>query len=464
MAAAEVRAVWQRTANRCFVQEDAKRAPKLACCQPSCATPKLDDAEPTNAAHESVNAAVNVMHFNRKSSFANLSPDSRWWLQMQTDYGHQKSTLHQQSRALDDEPEMLKASDEDEVYEDVTCFGDEEYDSFYHLDYDLQVDMMKQASEDKMLGRPSEKSQAFAQLMDMTGKHETTEIDSVGCSVSKQMDEFNLGLDCSWTDVDKSEPWWQTTDRDELASFVLMRSLNHIENCDLPPPQRKYVRRHPCSSIGDEKIRTSCANWETKSCGLSNLTTHAQGSLGSQLMHEKQQTSANEKVSHCASENSSSHTTMHKDTTQEQQAFGGDPSKAQLMEALCHSQTRAREAEAAARQAYAEKEQVVRLIFKQASQLFAYKQWFRLLQLETLLTQIKNKDQPLSTLLPMALPWMTCEGRNLRRRRQKWPKTRREMPSKENITTYAVAFALGLSIVGAGLLLGCCVGWMLPHL
>ncbi|KAJ0817285.1 hypothetical protein HanPI659440_Chr00c07g0717681 [Helianthus annuus] len=35
MAAAEARAAWQRTANRYFVQEDAKRAPKLACVPPS---------------------------------------------------------------------------------------------------------------------------------------------------------------------------------------------------------------------------------------------------------------------------------------------------------------------------------------------------------------------------------------------------------------------------------------------
>jgi len=40
MAAAEAGAVWQRTANRCFVQEDAKRAPKLACCQSSSSSSK----------------------------------------------------------------------------------------------------------------------------------------------------------------------------------------------------------------------------------------------------------------------------------------------------------------------------------------------------------------------------------------------------------------------------------------
>lgn len=158
-----------------------------------------------------------------------------------------------------------------------------------------------------------------------------------------------------------------------------------------------------------------------------------------------------------------SHTTMDKYNTEEKQPFEGDQSKAQLMEALCHSQTRAREAEGAAKQAYAEKEQVVRLIFKQASQIFAYKQWFRLLQLETLLAQVKNKEQPLSTSLSASLPPNTCEERQLRKRKQKLPKIKRLRPTSENISTYAVAIALGMSIVGAGLLLGCCVGWMFPR-
>lgn len=64
-----------------------------------------------------------------------------------------------------------------------------------------------------------------------------------------------------------------------------------------------------------------------------------------------------------------------------------DPSKRKLLEALCHSQTRAREAEKAAKQAYEEKQHVVKLIFKQASQLFAYKQWLYLLQLENIHNQ-----------------------------------------------------------------------------
>lgn len=107
------------------------------------------------------------------------------------------------------------------------------------------------------------------------------------------------------------------------------------------------------------------------------------------------------------------------------------------MEALCHSQTRAREAEERAKQAYAEKEHTIALFFIQASQLFAYKQWFELLQLENLLnTQIKNKAKKKHDL---------CK-------------------TKSDVSTYAIAFALELSLVGAGLLLGWTAGWMLPGL
>ncbi|KAK3194602.1 hypothetical protein Dsin_025912 [Dipteronia sinensis] len=137
-----------------------------------------------------------------------------------------------------------------------------------------------------------------------------------------------------------------------------------------------------------------------------------------------------------------------------------DPIKPQLLEALRHSQTRAREAETAVKQAYAEKEHILKLFFRLASQLFAYKQSFQLLQLETLYLQIKNNDQPISTLFPVSIPWMP----------QKRPKTAEEFANgkrrkqgqpRNDMSKYAVALALGLGLVGAGLLLGWTVGWML---
>lgn len=424
MAGAEARALWQRTANRCFVQEDAKRAPKLACCQSSCTTSKLVDAGPASTADESDHTAVNVAHFNRKSSVSNLPPDSRYWLHLQSNYGYQKGLTYEQLKALEDEVETWIASD------------------------------------------VSKNSQEFQELINVMAKHEKMDIDSVGCSESsKKTNDFSLESDYSWIESDKAEPWWRTTDRDDLASFVSQKSLNHIENCDLPPPQKKHLRGHPCALINNDKIKTASYDWEAKSRSFSKMTAHAQGSFDSGLMHKNQGPSANEGLLFFASDKCSSHTPKHEDLQKSHQILDGDPSKAQLMEALCHSQTRAREAEEAAKKAYAEKEHIVTLIFKQASQLFAYKQWLQLLQLETLCSQIKNKDQPISTLFPVALPWMSHEARS-RKRKQKISNAKLEegKPNpKCDITTYAVAIALGFSLVGAGLLLGWTVGWMLPR-
>lgn len=144
-----------------------------------------------------------------------------------------------------------------------------------------------------------------------------------------------------------------------------------------------------------------------------------------------------------------------------------DPSKAQLLEALRHSQTRAREAEMVAKQAYEEKEHIVKLFFRQASHLFAYKQWFQLLQLENLYFQIKNnKNHPMSALFPAVLPWVPLSTRKMQRNWQKTGKGKRAKEGRStcNITNYTIMFALGLGLVGAGLLLGWTVGWMFPAL
>lgn len=115
----------------------------------------------------------------------------------------------------------------------------------------------------------------------------------------------------------------------------------------------------------------------------------------------------------------------------------------------------------AVKQAYAEKEHVVKLFFRQASQLFAYKQWLQLLQLENLYYQIKsNKNHPVSALFPGVLPWMPLKNRKTRKKGKRSKQGHR----KCNLSKYALMFALGMSLVGAGLLLGWTIGWMLPAL
>lgn len=125
-------------------------------------------------------------------------------------------------------------------------------------------------------------------------------------------------------------------------------------------------------------------------------------------------------------------------------------SKAQLLEALCHSQTRARKAEKAAQQAYTEKEHIISLFFKQASQLFAYKQWLQLLQIENFCLQLNNKD---------CLPY---KGRPMKKGLRRARAGKRSGRPRYEISKGAVAFALGLGLAGAGLLLGWTMGWLFP--
>ncbi|KAG7980846.1 hypothetical protein I3843_05G203900 [Carya illinoinensis] len=91
MAAAEARAAWPRMANRCFVQEDAKRAPKLAYCQSSSSASKQVDAGSTNTVEELDHPALCFMPLDRNSFSSNLPPDTRWWLQWHPSYGYQET-------------------------------------------------------------------------------------------------------------------------------------------------------------------------------------------------------------------------------------------------------------------------------------------------------------------------------------------------------------------------------------
>lgn len=138
-----------------------------------------------------------------------------------------------------------------------------------------------------------------------------------------------------------------------------------------------------------------------------------------------------------------------------------DLSKTQLLEALCHSQTQAREAEIAAQEAVNENEHIVMLFLRQASHLFAYRQWFQILQLENLSLQLKNKDQPTYVHVPDFLPWAPFKGRHMRKRKRYKPTKRKLHPTRNRLHNCAFAFALGLSFAGAGLFLGWTMGVVL---
>ncbi|KVE13555.1 hypothetical protein Ccrd_024056 [Cynara cardunculus var. scolymus] len=139
------------------------------------------------------------------------------------------------------------------------------------------------------------------------------------------------------------------------------------------------------------------------------------------------------------------------------QAPSSELSKAQLLEALCHSQTRARQAEEAAKKAYNEKEHMITHFLKQASQLFAYKQWFHILQMETSLRN--SKCQPIYTRFPDFVPWIPIKGKQQKKGQHKPAKTEPSSPRYKIGKSFG-SILLGLTLAGAGLLLGWTLGWL----
>lgn len=164
------------------------------------------------------------------------------------------------------------------------------------------------------------------------------------------------------------------------------------------------------------------------------------------------------------SNNGPNKTNMDKRETPQQP--GADLSKDELLEALCHSQTRAREAEKAAQEASNEKDHIVKLFFRQASHLFAYRQWFQILQLENFCLQLKNHDHLTSVQFPGFLPWAPFKRRQARKGRHQAAKRKgpKGSPPGHKISKCGVAFAVGLSLAGAGLFLGWTMGWFFPSL
>lgn len=475
MAVAEARAAWQRTVNRCLVQEDAKRAPKLVYCP--LASPLIREVElgPPSAAEVQDISSVAFYPFNCSPSYSNLSPNSKWWLQLPSNYRHQRGLTNEQLNCTESEMETSHDSTSSALKtpesEDVGAFVYDSAETESFVDSDLRI-LSTGTKKDTEVGdkdlKPMNKlnPQCSPNLEDAGDLYERAEICTYGCTVSKKKDELFPDSESPWIGDEKTGPWWRTADQDELALLVSRRSCGLIENCDLPQPQKTCIEREAFVDLCTFDHDRACISpTDPKHPGCHHdFIVHKQSSIALQSDCQKQRLPVVDEQLQ-ASTITSLRESTNQEVTHRRIISDGDSSKAQLLEALRHSQTRAREAEKAAKQAYAEKEHVVKLVFRQASQLFAYKQWLQLLQLENLCYQIKNnKGQPISTFFPVMLPWLPQKTRKLRKT---WQKAGRGKGAKRgrprgDISRYAVVFALGLSLVGAGLLLGWTVGWMLP--
>lgn len=470
MALAEARAAWQRTANRCLVQEDAKRAPKLAYCSSVPPSVKQSETGPTTAAGGQDIPSSNSLPFHRSPSYSNLSPNTKWWLQTQPNYGCQRGLMDEKLRSPEGNMENIQVQ---ESLADVTR-NEDDYElvsqaSHIESPFDNQCKNFV-TCENKGIKIKEEKLRSIYHLQNCQDPvkiefeddmEELRNIGIISSEGSKSSGDLYFDSDSSWVVTEKSTPWWRTADTEELALLVAQRSLDLIENCDLPSPQNVHVKKKSTniSCLGHSEVSASLPVRSNHHLDThdSSPATLAGSSCRNLRMVTKEQLLSSPKypLRDSPTQGKNRESKMHED----------DPGKAQLLEALRHSQTRAREAETVAKQVCAEKEHVVKLVFRQAQQLFAYKQLVQLLQLENMYFQLKNnKILSAATTSPAISPWTTPGNR---KKQKGWMKSssrnrvKRRRP-RYDVGRYAIVFALGLGLVGAGLLLGWTIGWMLP--
>ncbi|KAH9287630.1 hypothetical protein KI387_031747, partial [Taxus chinensis] len=494
MAAAEARAAWQRGANRCFMQEDAKRAPKLACCPGAASSKPLCDSSQCDAGNGADHSTTAQSSVNW-NYIMNLSPETRWWLQWQPSFGNQRDFTCEHLKGIKyqtDYVEMNHDLPRSSNSVPVRSGNADRHDDCILADSAIQnlngaeVNAIKNQNsafrtlDDKVIGTKnsydSENAREDPKSSYQVGDHKILKTED--SSVLEGYDKYARDMTTIRSGY-RGGLWWRTADENELAALVAQKSSEHIENCDLPPPQFMQIRKVPMPRVdklcywGDSESILQYQGRDFESIG------HNASSSISKVSNQTSPFSACRNMdsvpllsgeSHYLSTNSgekaSSSGSANKTWSESRQSFESDGEKAQLLEALCHSQTRAREAEKAAAQAFSEKDQLLRLFLKEASHLFAYRQWLQLLQIETFCLKVKAKDQSVSwdqlrTLFPL-FPWMSMKQQRWASSKTSGKKRHKVWPQKFDINAWALAMALGLSLAGAGLFLGWSMGWLLP--
>ncbi|KAK1410671.1 hypothetical protein QVD17_37210 [Tagetes erecta] len=131
---------------------------------------------------------------------------------------------------------------------------------------------------------------------------------------------------------------------------VAQRSYDFVENCDFPSPQDTSFKRDVYARDRSPQKKDEVSASVRISLPQKHQCQNAASPIASSGSFCPLRTKS---IDNTVNEGSKTHEM--------------DPNNRKLLEALCHSQTRARVAEKAAKQAYEEKEHIVNT--------FAYKQW-----------------------------------------------------------------------------------------
>ncbi|KAJ7519522.1 hypothetical protein O6H91_20G042900 [Diphasiastrum complanatum] len=542
MAGAEARVIWQRAATkRCLLHEDAKRSQKLSnlpCDFSDCQSDKTYLGSPKTSEEKDL--------FTSNDSWSSLSSQCSPGKKSNMHF-ESNSNVHKDYRSALDESFMFRFSKSDEF--DGLKAADVSLGSFADLqllisgeggspelcykqrllpDQQRETDNSSSLSlEPKVTGEYSKESNRTSE---QSIKHESEVDHTIGFEGKFQPSSFPEGereLVTRATAVNfegskrmqkvipvpqlqsKSKVSWRTADTVELAALVARKSLEHMENCDLPPSQSLLVSKgvlEGCELSPSKKHRWDMSRSMDRDFLISLLRGHEPVRLETQklssskfvgpsetlhLPHHVPQSSRSLPVSEKiepfinragqvpSSEPRNSSWSAGSENIQE-----GDHGPQLLGEALCHSQTRAREAEKAAAQAFLEKERLARLFFQEASLSLTYRQWVDALQAENKCLRLragdrssgrlkKNLMKSYATFEPLSVThWRHSRKERTRKETQHHCNSVKDFKELNHMRSSArsdamagyklgLAFAFGLGLAGAGLILGWSMGWIL---
>ncbi|XP_006659382.1 uncharacterized protein LOC102700820 [Oryza brachyantha] len=477
MAAAEARAAWQRAANRCLVQEDRKRAPKLAYCPSSS---ELQHGKNNGNCRNSEDRPVpNFMPLSCNPMNSNLPPDIRWWLQSQPNLAGQKNLAGEHLYFLDREISKKEVEDpasknthEEPLFSEMVDTNPVKIEDVFEPLWMVSTAFMKHSSEtdlqemEDMVGY----SQVPLKCKENANDYLFDDKEFLDFKNVSRPQKANFDIDAPWKGGERSQPWWQITDENELALLVAEKAMQTIENCDLPRPSHT-IRVQGAESRSHENMGTyrgvsrpagtvsypdpgQCEHIE---CSYSTASTDELELTNGGVWQQRETN-----VRHSDAQDFSRGINAE---PQSNRMYQNPAERAQLLEALCHSQTRAREAEMAGKKAQSEKDDIIKLLFRQASHLFACKQWLKMLQLENICLRLIHKEHQIATIIP-GVPWMTLKKKTTPDQERESGARNKGRKQKNGGGGFfdAILLAVGFGIAGAGLLLGWTFGWLLAKL
>lgn len=229
MAAAEAKPPKKHLENHFPAQDDGYGTSRLLSTPPSSSNSECNTSpdrrargfySPTESAHvPTSNTTVDI----------DLEPD------VQPSFEHHKDFTMRWEKPLQAEVDDLSIGAADK-----TTVSVEEHQNIEELEYQVyeKYDATESVSNNKSVNtnKKTDCMDEFQYIEDhFTDLHN---FDSL-----KQGENVSFDLESHWTGTEKTKPWWRSASKDELASLVARKSLESLENCDLPQPRTKHHRK-----------------------------------------------------------------------------------------------------------------------------------------------------------------------------------------------------------------------------